>query len=113
MFPSFRRTGPSRRLEDKPKPRHVRRSRPALSLERLEDRLVLTFPGGVTYPTGLQPLALASGDFNGDHTADLVVANSGSSNVSILLGNGDGAFRGASNISVGSPVLGAAVGDFN
>jgi hypothetical protein len=44
---------------------------------------------------GIHPLSVAVGDFNGDGTPDLVVANAGSSNVSVLLGNGDGSFQAA------------------
>jgi streptogramin lyase len=53
--------------------------------------------------------------FNGDGKLDLVVANDGSNNVSILLGNGDGTFRAAVNYGVGSgsAPTSVAVGDFN
>ena len=52
------------------------------------------------------------GDFNGDGKSDLVVANQYSSNVSILLGNGDGTFAAAVNYAAADP-LSVAVGDFN
>src|SRR6185369_1281023 len=39
------------------------------------------------------PSSIAIGDLNGDGKLDLAVANSGSTNVSILLGNGDGTFQ--------------------
>ncbi len=42
---------------------------------------------------------------------DLAVANAGSNNVSVLLGNGDGTFQAAVNYPVGSRSV--AVGDFN
>src|SRR5438034_741092 len=42
--------------------------------------------------TGTAPESVAVGDFNGDGIQDLAVANTGSSTVSILLGNGDGTF---------------------
>jgi len=41
------------------------------------------------------------------------VANDGSDNVSILLGNGDGTFQAAVNYGVGSAPTSVAVGDFN
>jgi uncharacterized repeat protein (TIGR01451 family) len=47
-----------------------------------------TFTDGAKYPVGADPQAAAIGDFNGDGSADLAVANLSSSNVSILLGNG-------------------------
>jgi uncharacterized repeat protein (TIGR01451 family) len=52
------------------------------------------------------------GDFNGDGKADLAVANGGSDNVSILLGNGNGTFQAAVNYNVHGP-RSVAVGDFN
>jgi VCBS repeat-containing protein len=64
---------------------------------------------------GTAPVALAVGDFNGDGKADLAVANSGSNNVSILLGNGDATFTTGTALSTGtgSTPSALAVGDFN
>ncbi len=65
--------------------------------------------------TGAGPTAVATGDFNGDGIADLAVTNSGTANVSILLGDGSGGFAPAP----GSPLAGGpfpvavATGDFN
>jgi hypothetical protein len=53
------------------------------------------------------------GDFNGDGKQDLAVLDPGSASVSILLGNGDGTYRQARNLSVGSTPAFLAVGDFN
>src|SRR5579862_1673314 len=80
-----------------------------------------TFQSKVDYSAGPQPVSVAVGDFNGDGKVDLVVANGndGPSNVSVLLGNGDGTFQAAANYSVGSllyPYMSpasVAVGDFN
>src|SRR5260370_28862703 len=44
---------------------------------------------------------------------DLAVANVFSSDVSVLLGNGDGTFRTAANYPVGTFPSSVAVGDFN
>jgi hypothetical protein len=52
-------------------------------------------------------------DFNSDGLLDLAVANHGSSNISVLLGNGDGTFRAAEHFAVGHTPVGTAVGDFN
>jgi hypothetical protein len=52
-------------------------------------------------------------DFNGDGIQDLAVANWGSNNVSVLLGNGDGSFQAALNFGADSYPYSAAVGDFN
>jgi hypothetical protein len=62
---------------------------------------------------GQNPAAVATGDFNGDGKTDLVVANSGSNNVSILLGNGDGTFQAAKDFDADSSPQFVATGDFN
>lgn len=68
----------------------------------------------LTGPTaGTSPESVAVSDFNGDHKADLVVANEGGNNVSIFLSNGDGTFQSAVNYAVGSGPISVAVGDFN
>lgn len=61
---------------------------------------------------GQSPCCDVVGDFNGDGVADLAVANVLSGSVSILLGNGDGTFKPASDLLITSPV-GLAVADFN
>jgi hypothetical protein len=58
-------------------------------------------------------MGVAVGDFNGDGTLDLVVANELSNNVSVLLGNSDGTFQPAVNYAVGWYPVSVAVGDFN
>jgi FG-GAP-like repeat len=60
---------------------------------------------------GTSPQAVAVGDFNGDGKLDLAVTNS--TNVGVLLGNGDGTFQPAVYYSVGSSPRAVAVGDFN
>jgi hypothetical protein len=52
-----------------------------------------TFQPHIDYATGLQPSAVAAGDFNGDGKLDLAVANTLDSTVSVLIGNGDGSFQ--------------------
>src|SRR6266436_5479988 len=61
------------------------------------------------------PLEIVSADFNLDGKPDLAVTNDSSANVTILLGNGNGAFSQAagSPVSVGSSPFGLVVGDFN
>lgn len=66
-----------------------------------------------TYPVGTSPSAVAVGDFNSDGKPDIAVANSGSNNVSILLGNGDGTYQPAVNFDAGLSPNSIAVGDFN
>jgi uncharacterized repeat protein (TIGR01451 family) len=71
------------------------------------------FAAAKSYPVGTGPVAVVVGDFNGDGKPDLAVANQGSSNVSILLGNGDGTFQPAVNYGAGNSPSVIAVGDFN
>jgi hypothetical protein len=79
----------------------------------------LGFKPAVSYPVGTSPVAVVVGDFNGDAKIDLAVANAGDptlgddGNVSILLGNGDGTFQPAQNLSVGKNPFSIAVADFN
>ncbi|MGH9548907.1 MAG: FG-GAP repeat domain-containing protein, partial [Terriglobales bacterium] len=51
-------------------------------------------------PVASLPLAVASGDFNGDGIPDQAVTSSGTNAVSILLGTGDGNFLPAVNYPV-------------
>ena len=71
------------------------------------------FASSQSYPVGTNPSGIAIGDFNGDGKPDIAVVNSGSNNVSILLGNGDGTFQAAKNFDVGNSMTSIAVGDFN
>jgi len=75
-----------------------------------------TLQAAVTYsvgPVGTSPFSVMSGDFNGDGTLDLVAANTGSNNVSVLLGNGDGTFQAAVSYPAGSGPRSVTSGDFN
>jgi hypothetical protein len=55
----------------------------------------------------------AFGDFNGDGIPDLAVANAGSSNVTILLGNGDGTFTASASPAADTSSTSVASADFN
>jgi hypothetical protein len=65
------------------------------------------------------PLSLATGDFNHDGLLDAVVASAyevqgrNSSNVQVLLGNGDGTFKTAVNYRVGESPNSVAVSDLD
>ena len=65
------------------------------------------------FTAGTNPQGVAVGDFNNDGNPDFVVANEGSNNVSVLLGNGDGTFQAAKNYATGSTPQSIVVGDFN
>ena len=62
---------------------------------------------------GTAPKSVAVGDLNGDGNQDLVTANSGSANVSVLIGTGSGTFAAATSFAVGNTPQSVAVGDFN
>src|SRR3954463_1811922 len=74
-----------------------------------------TQPAGSPYAAGDVPNQIVTGDFNLDTKPDLAVANDQSSNVTILLGDGAGAFVPApgSPVTVGSHPKSVAVGDYN
>lgn len=73
----------------------------------------VTFSSAVNYGVATSPRSTAIGDFNRDGKQDLAVANQGSNNVSVLLGDGAGGFGAATNFTVGSTPFSVAVGDFN
>jgi hypothetical protein len=58
-------------------------------------------------------ISMAVGDFNGDGTLDLAVANYYSNTVRVLLGTGDGSFYDRRDFAAGSGLHKVAVGDFN
>ena len=55
-----------------------------------------------TFPAGVAPSKVATGDFNLDGKPDLAIANQASSNISVFLGDGIGGFAGPTNLPVGS-----------
>jgi VCBS repeat protein/thrombospondin type 3 repeat protein/FG-GAP repeat protein len=60
-------------------------------------QLVIRSPSGIwmpqaKIPVGSLPTAISALDLNGDGITDLVVANTGSSTLSVLLGHGDGTY---------------------
>jgi Bacterial Ig-like domain (group 3)/FG-GAP-like repeat len=56
-----------------------------------------SFQVAPTYAVGANPNSVAVGDLNGDGYLDVVVANSGSTNISVLLNAGNGKFQPAVN----------------
>jgi hypothetical protein len=78
-----------------------------------------TFSSQMTYSTGVdsQPYSVAVLDFDNDTRLDIAVANYGSNNVFVLLGNGNGSFT-ITNQSIyytgfDSHPFALAVGDVN
>src|SRR5437667_4319808 len=84
-----------------------------VSLGHSVSTFAVDFASPVSYPVGMSPAGIAIADFNGDGKPDIAVANYGSANVSILLGSGDGSFKGALNSPAGPSPQSLAVGDFN
>ncbi len=76
-----------------------------------------TFGTAQTLATGIGPKSVAVTDINGDGNLDLVAANykyeNSASNVSVLLGNGDGTFAGQVTFGVGNQPSGVAVSDLS
>ena len=73
-----------------------------------------TFTAADTSPVvGVNPYAVAVGDFNGDGKADLAVIDQQQDTMTILLGNGDGTFIAAASPQVTSNAEAIAVADFN
>jgi hypothetical protein len=67
---------------------------------------------------GTSPIAITAADMNADGFLDLVVANQGSSSITVLLGNGTGAFTAVTpqqlaNFSTGSTPQALALADFS
>ena len=60
------------------------------------------------------PYTVSSGDYNGDGNLDLLVTSLDYSQVSLLLGNGDGSFASPVTVAYTGPSpVGIASGDFN
>jgi hypothetical protein len=67
----------------------------------------------VRYPVGAQPRSVAAVDVDGDGVLDLVSANLGDGSISVLRGEGGGAFGPATSIAVGPSPTTVSVGDLN
>jgi VCBS repeat protein/HYDIN/CFA65/VesB family protein/ASPM-SPD-2-Hydin domain-containing protein len=75
-----------------------------------------TFQSATSYAIPGLPGGVAVGDFNGDGKLDLAataLVGLSSSEVGVLLGNGDGTFQPVQNYPGGRADFGLAVGDFN
>ncbi len=76
-----------------------------------------TFAAQTTFPAGTNPVWIATGNFNPnggtDTNLDLAVANQGSNNISILLGNGDGTFTAGATLAAGSSPVSVVAANFH
>jgi hypothetical protein len=70
---------------------------------------------GSPITVGTLPVAVASGDLDGNASADLAIVNRTDNSVTVLLNNGDGTFRAGPNspLTTASNPTGIAVADFN
>ena len=72
-----------------------------------------TFQPEIYTAAGINPVALAAGDFNKDHKIDLAIADAARSELIVLLGNGDGTFQSGATYSSGASANGVTVADVN
>jgi hypothetical protein len=74
-----------------------------------------SFAAQSTFATGTNtsPNSVTLGDVNGDGILDMVTANGTANNVSVLLGNGNGAFATARNYATGNGPTSVTLGDVN
>jgi hypothetical protein len=80
---------------------------------------IMTYYNGGTFfatealPVDVNPVAIASADFNGDGLADLITANAGSNDVTVLLSNSLGGTAQSIDLLAGSQPCAIAAADFN
>jgi FG-GAP-like repeat len=73
----------------------------------------LSFKDAVNIETGLFASGVVVGDFNADGAADLAVTNQNANNVSVLLGDGTGAFKGKTDFPAGGAPQRIAAADLD
>lgn len=66
-----------------------------------------------TYPTSNGPWGLRLVQFGGDSNVDILVANVGDNDVTLLSGDGDGTFTAAGTVTVGESPISADMTDLN
>jgi len=64
-----------------------------------------TYKAPVTYmlPSGTAPAPIATGDFNNDGKADLAIQLTGTNQIAVYLGNGDGTFQAPKTSTIALP----------
>ncbi len=70
-------------------------------------------PPGITIPTGIEPMAIAIGDFNNDGQLDIVTADNIGNTATVLLNQGGMAFGDGISTATGNSPTAVVVGDFN
>ena len=84
--------------------------------EVLEDRRLMSFSPAASFPVGANPQDVVTADFNNDGKLDLAASSyddAGDGSVTVLLGNGNGAFQPAQTFATGPYTFSLAAGDFN
>jgi hypothetical protein len=71
-----------------------------------------SFQAPIAIDAGMQPTALAVGQFTGDGNLDVAAVNAGGGDVTVLLGNGNGTFNTAPTFPTGAGAVSIAAGDF-
>ena len=72
-----------------------------------------SFAAPATFATGTQATSVALGDVNRDGILDMITANFGSNNASVLLGNGNGTFGLKTDFATGTTPVSVTLGDVN
>src|SRR5436190_207323 len=92
-----------------PSPARRTAERGKLALETLDERALPSLLAPTNISTGSTPYSVVVADINHDTFDDVVVANTGASTVSVLLGKGDGTFKPAINSNTGTAPRSVAV----
>jgi len=66
-----------------------------------------------TFAVGTSPVSVAVADLTNNGIPDIVTANSGSNDVSVLMGNGNGSFQTATSVPVDQGPVSVAIADLN
>ncbi len=84
-----------------------------LTLENLEDRVLLSFLPRVNYDVGAGPYFVATGVLTSSGKVDIVTSSDSGYGVSVLLGNGDGTFKPRVDFDTSPFADSVAIADFN
>ena len=93
--------------------RALQAARPRLQVLTLEDRSLPSFTAPVPYSADDSTYAVVSADFNNDTFLDVATANLSSSDVSVLLGKGDGTFQDPQSFGTDIGPWGIVAADLN
>ncbi len=91
----------------------VNRNADTISVLLGDSATTTSFAAAVNYAVGDAPRRAMITDLNGDGKDDIVVTNSGSDSIAVLMGNGDGTLAAAVFYAVGDEPISLALGDLN